>query len=92
MAPNKAAQDAEAKARAEAGVDPAMTAAATDVIDDGARGDPQPQAQPTEPAAPVIPPVKAKYDDKRSEIIARWNTNRREQADAERDELSDFQN
>jgi len=93
MADSKAAQDAEARARAESGNDPALNAAAVDVVDDGARGDPgsnQPPRQAGDPEQRQPPSVRAKFDDKRAEIINRFRGHRDQQQQEDRDEVSDF--
>lgn len=95
MAASKAEQDAEARARSEAGIDPGETAGALDVIDDGARGaPPDPAARQTAPegehAAKPAPPAKSAFDQRRADIVARFRTSRTEEAEAARDDISDF--
>jgi hypothetical protein len=94
MADSKTTQDAEARARDAAGVDPALSAQAIDSADsDGARGDPG-SAQPQRQAEPVAdraqPPQPPPYISKRNEIISRFRTDRAAQVEETREDLSDF--
>lgn len=93
--PTKAEQVAESLAREKAGIDPAMTAAATEGTEgDGVRGevpgerqqrqgDPEPQR--------AAPPVQSKFDVKRDDILKRFRTDRGVSETEARDEISDFQ-
>lgn len=91
--PSKEAQVAEATARSENGIQPGeTTAAALDVVEDGARGAPQTDARTT-PAegseTRPVPPTRGLHDDKRAAIVARFRNDRTE-AEGDRDEISDF--
>lgn len=91
MADSKTAQEAEAKARAETGANNAAeNLAAMDVAVDEPRGDPgAPAPQKADPEQRKAPPVKAKFDDKRAEIINRFRSSKRNEAE-DRDDISDF--
>lgn len=93
--PSKAEQIAESAARAAAGDDPAMNAQALDVIDDGARGDPQGEqgvrpARDGEQPAQTTPPVRAKFDSRREDIVSRFRAHRAEEKAGDTDEISQF--
>lgn len=94
--PSKAAQEAESRARAEAGVEPALNAGAVEGSEiDGSPGDPggqRPARQPgTEEPPRPSPVVKSSFDTKRADIISRFRTKRDEdKANEQTDEISDF--
>ena len=94
--PSKAEQDAEARGRAESGVDPHETANALNVIDDGATAPSteqhtrSPAEAGNERAQRPAPTVRSASDDKRNAIIARFRANRGEEAAQNTDEISDF--
>lgn len=93
---SKEQQLAEAKARAEGGADPAADIAALDTVDaDGAPLDPgtDRRAAPADPAAPERqqPPTRGPFDRRRADIVSRFRTERVTEADAARDDISDFQ-
>jgi hypothetical protein len=81
MPPSKTEQVVEAAARAAAGVNPAEGLQATEVIDDGPRGDPgsaEPARAPikTDAEGGAIPPQPPPFISKRAEIIARYSKDR----------------
>lgn len=96
MALSKELQSAEARARADAGIDPAMSAEATNVIDDSPRGDPGTiQPQPRADAQPIpqrpLAPAKSEFDQRRDDIVARFRQSRNEApADDADDTISDI--
>lgn len=85
------AQQAESDARTKAGIDPGENAHALDVVDDvGGAPDPGPAPRvPQDDAAP-LPPARSRFDQRRDEIVARYRTERTVEADADRDDISDF--
>jgi hypothetical protein len=93
-APSKAEQEAEARARSENGLDP-NERSAVDVIDDGDAGEggSQRQQRQTETdgdARQEAPPVKGVFDQRRADIVARFRNERTQQAEEQRDDISDF--
>jgi hypothetical protein len=93
MAPlDKAAQEAEAKARAESKANlPGETRAdALETIDDSGDTGLAPAPQAREPAEPATPPAPQLRPDKRSDIVARFRADRNTEVDAQADEISDF--
>lgn len=95
-APDKAAQEAESRARADAGVVAGEGADALAVVDDGAAGGDHgaaPAQRPAgdpEPAARPAPIAKSPLDTRRDEITKRFRVDRGQAADEARDEISDF--
>ena len=92
--PSKAEQVAEAQGRAEGGVQPGENAAVETINSDAPVADapaaPNAAAADAAPAAAPLPPVKGQYDDKRSDIVSRFRESRVAEAEAERDDISDF--
>jgi hypothetical protein len=95
--PSHEAQRVEAASREQAGIQPGETnAAALDVVADGAPQDPGPAVPPlapqpaAEPAPRETPPAVSAFDRKRDAISARFRTERTADADADRDDVSDF--
>lgn len=92
-APDKTAQEAEAKQRAEAGIDPALNAGAIDVIDDVAGADdaaPRARADAPAPEPRPAPTVRNANDDKRNAIIDRFKAGRTTANAENTDDISDF--
>lgn len=92
MPPTHQEQVAEARARADAGIDPAMTAEAVNVTDDGPRGDPGTnQPAPRVDAAPIpqrpLAPAKSEFDQRRDDIVARFRASRDEAPADEADDI-----
>jgi hypothetical protein len=92
---SKAEQVAEAAARAEAGVSPGETVDAVSTIDDNGPGEGDaPAPQRTEPAPAEqprpAPRIGSKSDDIRSQIVARFRTDRTTEAADNTDQISDF--
>jgi hypothetical protein len=91
-APSKEAQVAESEARAKAGIIPNETNAALDVAEHSAPQDPgeggAPAPQPD--ALPNNAKVGSRGDDMRSQIQARFRTERTTAAAEEKDEITDF--
>lgn len=91
---SKADQEAARAAEIAAGTDPGMNAQALDVVDDLSPGDGAPPRTlgPTGEPAPQrpLPPAKSAFDTKRADIINRFRTSRTEEADKDRDDISDF--
>lgn len=99
MPPTKTAQDAEAAARIAAGVAPgegvdAASLEASLPYDAGEPGAPpqqqQQQQQDAQPQQREMPKPLSPFDSRRNDIVARFRTDRQEQAEQDRDEVSDF--
>lgn len=92
-APDKAAQDTEARARADAGVISGEGADALSVVDDGAPGA-EPGAAPRQPTQAegepqrTAPPTRSPKDDARNAIVGRFRENRGQTEEA--DDISEF--
>lgn len=92
-APNKAAQDAEALARTQSGIEPGETAQALDVVDADSAPAIEPGATPrpaADPAPAETPPPRSAFDAKRDAIVARFRTDRGLEADGQRDDITEF--
>ena len=93
MPPTKEQQDSESRAREQTGIDPALNAEATNVIDDGAPGDPGADAAPA-PRPPVTdqrqPPAPPPFISKRDEIIARFRNDRNTRQEEDQDDLGEL--
>lgn len=96
-APSKAEQEAESKARNEAGIEPSTAQAIEGADhDSGAEtGGQPPQRQARTPAANneaerPAPSVKSKFDSRRNDIVSRFRANRTVDDEANRDDISDF--
>lgn len=93
--PTKAAQEAESRARAENGLEPGESLAgeaigdAADIGGDAPARQTRQAGEGDEPQSRDVP-TRGQFDQRRADIVARFRTDRGQQAEDQRDEISDF--